>query len=387
MLIMTKEFHDFQVFVKPAGARCNMNCSYCYYLEKDSLYPDGTFLMNDETLEKYTQQLINASNGDYVFFSWHGGEPTLAGLDFFRKAVALQHKLLPRGKRAINGIQTNGTLLDDTWCRFLTAEKFMVGISIDGPDEFHNINRHFRGEKPSLTRVLHGYELLRKYQITTEILCVVNSGNVKYPLEIYDFLKSLGAKYITFLPLVEQEPGLPGCVTARSVPSEEFGRFLCTVFDKWIVNDIERITIQVFEEATRKAFNRDHTLCIFKVSCGRVPVVEHNGDFYSCDHYVDKGHLIGNIHNGSIAGFLDEDRQLEFGKAKSISLPGYCRECNVLDMCNGECPKNRFIMTPDGEPGLNYLCSGYKIFFNHCLPFIEALKQVLLNEQGEALTP
>lgn len=381
---MKESKREFQIFVKPAGARCNMNCSYCYYLEKKSLYPDFNFLMDDQTLELYTRQIIDATDEDYVMFSWHGGEPTLAGLDFFRKAVELQHRFMPSDKRAINGIQTNGTLLDETWCSFLAEEKFIVGISIDGPGSLHNINRMLGEGKPSLNKVLHGYGLLRKYRIPAEILCVVNSRNVKQPHVVYDFIKDLGAKYITFLPLVEKDPDSPGCVTARSVSSDEFGKFLCAVFDKWIENDIGRITIQIFEEATRKAFGSEHTLCIFKVNCGGVPVIEHNGDFYSCDHYVDKEHFIGNIKEGSIAWFLDDERQQAFGRAKSLTLPRYCRECNVLDMCNGECPKNRFIMTPDGEPGLNYLCSAYKMFFNHCLPFVEALKQVLLNEKGNA---
>ena len=273
-------------------------------------------------------------------------------------------------------------LLDDNWCRFLSEEKFLVGISIDGPEEFHNHNRSDITGEGSFRKVIKGYDLLKINGITTEILCVLNSHNVKVPAVIYNFFKDIDAKYITFLPLVEQDSFSPDGVTPETVQSDEFGNFLSEVFDQWVRNDIGRIKIQVIEEALRKAFKQDHTLCIFRVNCGGVPVVEHNGDFYSCDHYVDKKHLLGNIKEGSLSGFLDSEKQQSFGRAKSITLPGYCRECNVLDMCNGECPKNRFINTPVGEPGLNYLCSGYKIFFEHCQPFIQALRGIWMKERN-----
>jgi len=309
-------------------------------------------------------------------FSWHGGEPTLAGIDFYIRAVALQKKYLPAGRRLINGIQTNGTLLNNDWCRFLSRERFIVGISIDGPEELHDLYRKDKHGKGTFKKVLNGYNLLQQYGITTEILCVVNARNVNYPLEVYHFFKELGVRYITFLPLVERYPDSPSGVTAASVPASAFGRFLITVFDEWLEKDIGKTEIQIFEEAIRTAFHREHTLCIFKKNCGGVPVMELNGDLYSCDHYVDTQHLLGNIRDHSIAFFLDSPAQRAFGQAKSNTLPRYCRECDVLEMCNGECPKNRFLITPDGEPGLNYLCEGYKLFFNHCRPFISVLRQV-----------
>jgi uncharacterized protein len=341
--------------------------------------------MNDIILEKYIIQHIEASSDDVVMFSWHGGEPVLAGLDFFRKAVALQKRHIPSGKRVINGIQTNGTLLDDEWCRFLSGENFVAGISIDGPDDLHNSHRRDRAGKESLSRALHGYELLKKHGITSEILCVLNSYNVRYPLVIYDFFKDLGAQYITFLPLVERQPGSPVMAGPDSVPAEGLGIFLSEIFDVWVEKDIGRVKVQIFEEALRTAFNQDHTLCIFKVNCGGVPVVEHNGDFYSCDHYVDREHCLGNINDTSLATLLDSAEQEAFGSAKSATLPGYCIDCSVRKMCNGECPRNRFIRTPDGEPGLNYLCRGYKLFFEHCRPFVETLRNVWLDQQDANL--
>jgi len=334
--------------------------------------------MSDELLEKYIIQHIEATTDDVVMFSWHGGEPTLAGLDFYRKAVRLQRKYNTEKKRIINGIQTNGILLDDEWCRFLAEENFLTGISIDGPEEYHNHYRRGRDGKGSFRKVMRGYELRKRYGITTEVLCVVNFYNAGAPGLVYDFFRGIDAKYMTFLPLVNRDPDSENGVTSDTVAADKFGLFLSEIFDRWVDKDAGSINVQIFEEASRRAFNQEHTLCIFKVNCGGVPVVEHNGDFYSCDHYVDKDHHIGNINEGSLAGFLDSERQHSFGLAKSLSLPRYCRECDVLDMCNGECPKNRFILTPDGEPGLNYLCQGYKIFFKHCQPFIDELRKVWL---------
>ncbi len=378
---MTMNSRVFQIFVKPVGASCNLRCSYCYYLAKKNLYPESSLIMNDQLLEKYIIQHIKASTDATIMFSWHGGEPTLAGIDFFRKAIALQKKHIPEGKNIINGIQTNGVLLNDEWCRFFSDEKFLVGISIDGPEEIHNMNRRNIDGIGSFSQTMRGYELLIKHEITTEILCVLNSGNVRYPHKIYNFFRDLCVRYITFLPLVEQQHGSTTAATDESVNAIDYAHFLCDVFDVWVANDIGKISIQIFEELAITAFKREHTLCIFKVNCGGVPVIEHNGDFFSCDHYVDHQHLIGNINEGTIAEFLDCKRQQDFGKAKSLSLPVYCLKCEVRDMCNGECPKNRFILTPDGEPGLNYLCEGYKLFFNHCRPFVEALRKVWTNEK------
>jgi uncharacterized protein len=367
--------NEFQLFVKPVGAECNLHCRYCYYLEKSNLNGESG-LMDDEVLERYISSHLEACADEMVNFSWHGGEPLLAGIEFFRKAITLQKKYMPAGVRVNNGIQTNGTLLNDEWCRFIAEENFFVGISIDGPQELHNKFRLNREGYPSFSRAVNGYKLLKKNNIIPEVLCVINSENVNHPIKVYDFFRKLGARYITFLPLVEQSPGQPYGVSDATVPSLAFGIFLSRIFDKWIQDGIGEIKIQIFEEAARTAFNQDHTLCIFKKACGGVPVIERNGDFYSCDHYVDKDHLIGNIREKSINDMLNTRKQLIFGQQKLNTLPGYCINCMVRDMCNGECPKNRFILSPDGEPGLNYLCDGYRYFFNHCRPFVEAISQV-----------
>lgn len=334
--------------------------------------------MDDQVLRQYILQHIEATTEEIVLFSWHGGEPMLAGIAFYRNAVDIQKQYLPPGKKLVNGIQTNGTLLNDEWCQFLSEEKFLVGISLDGTENLHNHYRTSKKGAGTFQMVINGLKLLQKYKITFEILCVVNAINVNYPLQVYRFFKELGAKYLTFLPLVEQQQGTPSGASPASVPSAEFGRFLIAIFDEWVEQDIGKIQVQIFEEAIRTAFDREHTLCVFKVNCGGVPVVEHNGDFYSCDHYVNPLYKIGNILGEPLASLLDHPCQKEFGMAKSLTLPHYCRQCPVLNMCNGECPKNRFIETPDGEPGLNYLCEGYKAFFMHIRPFVETVKQVYL---------
>ena len=368
---------EYQVFAKPAGPICNLRCKYCYYLEKKDLYPERkSYVMTDEILEKFIIQNIEASTEEIINFSWHGGEPMLAGIDFFKKAVAIQKKYKPDGREILNGIQTNGTLIDKEWAEFLAGENFIAGISIDGPANLHNRYRRTAANKPTHSSVMRGWEMLQRFAVTTEILCVVSSCNVNHPLVVYDFFKEMGARYMTFLPLVVREPGSDTAVTPESVSAEDFGEFLIRIFDRWVEHDIGNIKVQIFEEAARTAFGQEHTLCIFKVDCGGVPVLEHNGDFYSCDHYVDPEHLIGNITNGSLAAFLDSRQQKAFGRAKSRTLPRYCLECKVLSMCNGECPKNRFITAPGGEPGLNYLCPGYKKFFTHCRPFVEAVAAI-----------
>lgn len=373
---------EFQVFVKPVGADCNLGCHYCYYLKKISLAKGKEHpLMPDDILESYIIQHISASTEDVIFFSWHGGEPLLAGIDFYRKAVSLQKKHHRTGSVIINGIQTNGTLLNEEWCRFLSGERFIVGMSIDGPEELHDKYRRTNKNGTTLKRVIVGFQLLKQHGIKPEILCVVNSANVKYPLEVYDFFKDLGAEFLTFLPLVEHTGECYSEVSDRSVPSLEFGLFLSSIFDEWVAKDIGRIKIQIFEEAARTAFDLEHTLCIFKADCGGVPVIEHNGDFFSCDHYVDEAHRLGNINEHSLEYFLDSTEQKKFGRLKSLNLPKFCIECEVRIMCNGECPKNRFIISPDGEPGLNYLCQGYKHFFKHCKPFVEAIGEEWRNKQ------
>ena len=374
---MTIASREFQVFVKPVGARCNLHCSYCYYLEKHDVGRSGSGgCMSDEILERYIRQHIKASTEPDIFFSWHGGEPTLAGLDFFRKAVTIQEAFVPEGRTVRNGIQTNGTLINDEWGRFLSRENYYVGLSIDGPERCHNLNRKRADGKGTFDEAMRGLKILKQYNVPYEFLCVVSNDNVHFPLEIYRFFRELGAQYITFLPLVEEDGRGSGRATPQSVRPLDFGNFLMAIFDEWIEKDIGQVKVQIFEEALRTAFRQEHTLCIFRVECGGVPVVEMNGDFYMCDHFVDDEHRTGNIADFSLAEMLDHPRQKAFGEDKFRSLPYYCRECEVLDMCNGECPKNRFIETPDGEPGLNYLCEGYKYFFNHCVPFVEEVARL-----------
>ncbi|MGE5395562.1 MAG: anaerobic sulfatase maturase [Candidatus Saccharibacteria bacterium] len=372
-----KASDDFQVFVKPVGAHCNLACKYCYYLEKETLFPEGHYhRMDVHLLEKYIIQQIKASPGPDVFFSWHGGEPTLAGINYFKQIIEIQKKHRPSNMRILNGIQTNGTLLDDEWCHFLAQENFMVGISIDGPEELHSIYRQTSNGISSFKKTMRGYQLLKWYNIPFEVLCVVNASNVNQPLEVYRFFKDLGARFITFLPLVEKQFTSPFMVSDRSVPSMAFGEFLIAVFEEWKAFDIGKVKIQIIEEALRTAFEQEHSLCIFKRTCGRVPVVEHNGDFYSCDHYVEARHLVGNIKKTPLVELLESKQQKYFGQLKWDTLPEQCLQCEVLNMCNGACPKDRFLKTPEGEPGLNYLCEGYFRFFKHCKPFTETVAEV-----------
>jgi uncharacterized protein len=363
---------EFQVFVKPVGGDCNIRCGYCYYIDKQRL---SKGIMADEVLEKYIEELTAATTDDHILFAWHGGEPTLAGLSYFRKVVEVQKRVIGSRKKIINGIQTNATLLDDKWCAFFSENNFLVGVSIDGPGIFHNKLRLTGNGKGSFDRVMKGYLLLKKHGVVTEILTVVSSVNSGQPEEIYQFLREIGGEYITFLPLVIKTNGNKTGVTASSVIPDDFGSFLISVFNKWVSEDIGRVKIQIIEEALRTSFRQDHTLCIFKRICGGVPVVERNGDFYCCDHFVDRDHLVGNILKKPLAEMIDSEMQLSFGQIKKNTLPQYCLDCEVLDMCNGECPKNRFIKAPDGEAGLNYLCTGYKSFFNHIKPFADTVAE------------
>ncbi len=369
---MVKASRGFQVFVKPVGSICNLDCQYCYYLEKEHLYPKGeSFRMPDDILEEYIVQHIDASADPVIQFSWHGGEPTVLGLDYFRKIVSLQRKHQPSNRRIANGMQTNGTLLDEEWCRFLADEGFAVGLSLDGPQDIHDQYRVTKDGKPTYEQTMRGYELLRKHRVACDILCVVNAYNVQYPSKVYRFFKKIEAPYVSFLPLVDSQPDTEGGVSPLTVPAEEWGVFLCTIFDEWLSRDIGRVKVQIFEEAARTAFGQEHSLCIFRPICGDIPVIEHNGDFFSCDHFVDAAHCLGNIRRTPLVELLESPAQRAFGQAKLDTLPRYCRACDVRAMCHGGCPKNRFLRTPDGEAGLNYLCSGYKRFFTHCRAWVE----------------
>jgi uncharacterized protein len=365
---------EFQVFAKPAGSICNLDCHYCYYLKKEHLYPKGeSFRMPDSILEEYIIQHIDASPGSVITFSWHGGEPTILGLDYFRTIVALQRKHQPPNRRITNGMQTNGTLLDEDWCRFLAAEGFAVGLSLDGPQDMHDRYRVTKGQNPTYKQAMRGYKLLRQHRIPCNILCVVHAGNVQHPTQVYRFFKQIKAQYVEFLPLVEPQPDREGGVSTRTVPAEALGNFLCTIFDEWMSQDIERVNVQIFEEAARTAFGQEHALCIFRKTCGDVPVVEHNGDFFSCDHFVDTEHRLGNIQDTPLVDFLESPAQRAFGQAKLDTLPRSCQACEVRNLCHGGCPKDRILHTPDGKERLNYLCPGYKRFFTHCQPFVAEL--------------
>jgi uncharacterized protein len=360
---------DFQIFIKPAGPACNLDCSYCYYLQKKNLFR-SVKVMDENLLERLIRQQIEATTEPVVTFSWHGGEPLMAGVEFYSKAIDLQQKFCPPGKTIKNAIQTNGTLVDETWCRFFADHGFGVGISLDGPESLHNSFRVDKAGTGTFGKVMDAFDLLVMHGVEPEALCVIHSKNVNFPKEVYRFFTDLGISFLTFIPLVER---VNGCVTGNSADPESFGRFLCTVFDEWQKNDIGKIKIQIIEETLRVALNIPHSLCIFRPECGGIPVIEHNGNFYMCDHFVTVEHLVGNIKETTVSGMLDCERQQSFGRMKA-SLPQYCLKCEVLSMCHGECPKNRFITTPDGEPGLNYLCRGYRMFFNHCRPMGEALR-------------
>jgi uncharacterized protein len=385
---MSRASREFQIFAKPGGSACNLDCRYCYYLKKKSLFGKGlSSRMPCHILEEYIAQHINASPSPVIRFSWHGGEPTLLGLDYFQKIVALQRKHKPPDRLITNGIQTNGTLLDEEWCRFLAKEGFSVGLSLDGPREMHDRYRVSKTQEPTHDRAMRGYGLLRQHGIPLDILCVVHDGNVHYPIEVYRFFKELGAKYIGFLPLVEVQADRTG-VTDRTPASEAFGDFLCIIFDEWLYRDIGRVKVQMFEEAAATALGLDHSLCIFRETCGDIPVVECNGDFFSCDHFVDAEHHLGNILKTPMVEMIESPAQMAFGKAKLDRLPGLCKTCEVLAMCNGGCPKDRFLQTQDGDSGLNYMCAGYKRFFTHCRPFVEQLTALLRSHNEEtAISP
>jgi uncharacterized protein len=326
--------------------------------------------MPEDLLEEYIAQHIAASPDEVIRFSWHGGEPAILGLDYFRLIVDIQRRHRPAGRTIANGMQTNGTLLDEEWGRFLGAEGFAVGLSLDGPQRTHDRYRVTRHGRPSFEETMRGYEILRRHGVPTDILCVVSAHNVRSPAEVYGFFKRIGASYVTFLPLVEPRPDARSGISPETVSAEAWGDFLCAVFEEWVAVDIGRIKVQIIEEAARTAFGQEHSLCIFRPVCGDIPVVERNGDFYSCDHFVDAEHRVGNIHEMSLVDLLDSPVQKAFGLAKLEKLPLFCQGCEVRVMCNGECPKNRFVRAPDGELGLNYLCPGYKKFFTRVRPFV-----------------
>jgi uncharacterized protein len=362
------------VLAKPTGSTCNLNCAYCFYLKKENFYPGSRFRMSDEVLENYISQLIESHRTDNVTVAWQGGEPTLMGVDFYRRAIAIQEKHRRPGMTFENTLQTNGTLLNDEWCEFLRENDFLVGISIDGPGELHDVYRLDKSGGPTFERVMRGLRLLQKYGVEYNILVTVNRINAAQPLEVYRFLRDVaGTSWMQFIPAVERisqgvvTPFLEGTtVSERSVAPEQWGNFLTAIFDEWVRNDVGKVFVQTFEAAVRNCLNMPSSgMCIFDPTCGHGLALEHNGDLYACDHFVEPKYLLGNIFQTQMTELAGSDRQKKFGRDKLDTLPRYCRDCEVRFTCHGECPKNRFLTTPDGDPGLNYLCTGYKTFFHH----------------------
>jgi uncharacterized protein len=373
----------FLVTLKPRGALCNLDCAYCYYLEKEELYPGSSFRMDDEVLEAFTRQYIESQQGPEVVFAWQGGEPTLMGLDFFRRAIELQRRYARPGVRVSNRLQTNGTTLDDAWCRFFARNGFLLGLSLDGPADLHDAYRVDKGGKPTFDSVMSGLELIRKHGVEFNVLTTVHAANAHHPLEVYRFLRDeAAAHFIQFIPIVERAPD--GGASERSVPAEAYGDFLCAVFDEWIRGDVGRVFVQIFDVALAAWATCNPGLCIFQKTCGRALAMEHNGDVYSCDHFVTPAHRVGNVLETPLPVLVGGDKQRAFGTAKRTSRPSYCRTCEVHFACNGGCPKNRFARTPDGEPGLNYLCPGYKRFFTHVGPAMEWVTEALRRRQPPA---
>jgi len=361
------------VLSKPTGAICNLDCSYCFFLDKEELYPGSKFRMKDEVLETYIRQLIEAHKTREVTVAWQGGEPTLMGINFFRKAIAYQEKYRKPGTIFENTLQTNGTLLDDEWCEFFKENNYLIGLSLDGPRELHDANRVDKKGGPTFDRVMRGLRLLQKHGVEYNILTTVNRVNAAHPLEVYRFLRDeVKTTWIQFIPVIERinEDGRTlyqqgNTVSENSVLPEQFGNFLITIFDEWVRKDVGKIFVQTFEAAVRSWLNMPTGMCFFSPTCGSGVALEHNGDLYSCDHFVEPDYLLGNLQENSMAELVGSDRQFKFGQDKLNTLPKYCLDCEVRFACHGECPKHRFMNTPDGEPGLNYLCAGYKAFFTH----------------------
>lgn len=379
----------FHIMLKPRGAICNLDCTYCYFLSKERLYPDSDFRMSPELLEDYTRQYIAAQQVPEVTFAWQGGEPTLMGLEYFRLAVEYQQKYRRPGMRIQNALQTNGTLLDDAWCEFLHAHDFLIGLSMDGPAELHDKYRVDKGGAPTHAKVLQAARRLRRHKVEFNILCTVHAGNAAYPLPVYRHLRDeVGAQFIQFIPIVERdnETGYQegSALTGRSVSARQYGEFLIAVFEDWVRHDVGRIFVQIFDVALAAWTGNRPGLCIFEEKCGSALAMEHNGDLFSCDHYVEPGYLLGNIQETSLVEMAGSTLQNQFGSAKLDTLPQYCLDCEVRFVCNGGCPKNRFIKTPDGAEGLNYLCAGYRAFFNHVRQPMETMARLLAQRRAPA---
>jgi uncharacterized protein len=378
----------FHLLAKPTGATCNLDCKYCFFLSKDRLYGGGSLRMADDVLEAYISQLLAAQPQPEVNIAWQGGEPTLMGLDFFRRSIDLVAKYSRSGQKILHTIQTNGVLLDDEWARFFKAHGFLVGLSVDGPKPMHDAYRVAKGGRGTFDQVMRAWDCLTKHEVDVNILCTVHAANADHGLEVYRFFRDrMQAKYLQFIPIVERatedtidqanlgwsdRPGgarplyvqQGALVTARSVRAEQYGRFLIDIFDEWIRRDVGQVFVQSFDAALANWIGAP-SVCIFSPTCGNNLAIEHNGDLYACDHYVEPDYLLGNIGEAPLSMLVSSPKQRRFGQDKSDTLPRYCLDCEVRFACHGECPRNRFTAAPDGEPGLNYLCAGYKAFFHH----------------------
>lgn len=360
----------FHVMMKPRGAICNLDCKYCYFLAKEDLYPGSGFRMSDELLEEYTRQYIEAQQVPEVTFAWQGGEPTLMGLEFFQKAVEFQKKFRKPDTRIYNSLQTNGTLLDADWCRFFHENDFLIGLSLDGPKALHDAYRVDKGGKPTFDAVMGAAEMMQVHKVEFNILTTVHAANAEHPVEVYRFMRDVvKTRFLQFIPIVERDNDTGyqegNEVTKRSVTGKQYGRFLIRIFDEWVRRDVGRMYVQIFDVSLAAWSGQSPGLCIFMETCGDALALEHNGDLYACDHYVEPDYLLGNITEIPMMEMVLSEQQRAFGQAKLDTLPQYCLSCDVRFICNGGCPKNRIITTPDGEPGLNYLCEGYKAFFHH----------------------
>lgn len=402
----TRRFH---VMAKPTGSRCNIDCTYCFYLHKENLLHQDKPGMSDEVLEAFVRQYIDSQDGEQVVFSWQGGEPTLMGLEYFEKVVALQKKYKKPGQRIENDLQTNGILINDHWAKFLKQHRFLVGLSIDGPAELHDRYRLTRSGKPTFDKVMEGVAALKRHQVPFNALVTVNRTNGRFPLEVYRFLtRELGATYIQFNPCVEAvdfkqtapqfwrddsipitgtrraKPGdLDSIVTDWSVDPEEWGRFLIAVFEEWVNNDLGRVQVNLFETAVAQTMGMPAQICVTSEFCGKGLAIEKNGDIFSCDHYVYPEYQLGNIHDTKLAHLAFSERQKAFGMDKRDTLPGACKRCPYLKLCYGECPKNRLVRSEEGELGLNYLCPGIKAFFDYAQPILVGIATLLQQQPVE----
>jgi uncharacterized protein len=373
----------YHVMLKPRGAICDLDCTYCYYLAREELYPGSDFRMSEEVLDTFTRQYITSQESPEIVFGWQGGEPTLMGLEFFRQAVAVQERYRTPGTNILNTLQTNGMSLTDEWCEFFAENGFLIGISIDGPARVHDAYRIDKGGKPTFDRVMRGAELLRRHGVEFNVLTTVHEANADRPVEVYRFLRDdVGTSFIQFIPVVE--PIGDGNASERSVMGAAYGTFLSAIFDEWVRNDVGRVFVQIFDVALAAWVGLPPGMCVFEETCGNALALEHNGDLYSCDHFVDPAHRLGNIREQALPVLVGGEAQRAFGEDKKTGLPGYCRECEVRFACNGGCPKNRFTRTPEGDPGLNWLCEGYRSFFNHIDPAMHYMVEALRDRRPPA---